>query len=338
MKLANPVKLMSNIVSNKIERVLLLQIPLWIVLLISLTACQRCSDELDPVIRYDPPKAYIDHLPPALFPELTEMDLRQTWGKEFYIGQVFAREYDFYRAITAFKRALILIPDEKIERRLQIEYEVVLCYYLANKYAEAIEAFESGRLFQITHEFPAFHEVSLILFDCYEKTQQPEKACAILNLINQVNPEEAQTLELGTALSHADFKAIQQLSFGLPSESAVQDFVCDFKKNSKSMQRAQFLNAVLPGAGYLYIGQSKSALTSFLLNGLFIAAAYQFFHRGDIAAGIITTSFELGWYLGGINGVGIEARQYNRYLYQTKAEQLMIKEGLFPVLLFQAAF
>lgn len=305
---------------------------------LGLASCQHAKNELDPVVRYDPPKAYVEHLPAVPFPELTELDMRQAWGKEFYIGLCFAREYDFYRAITAFKRALILIPDEKIDRRLQVEYEIVLCYYLGNKYLEAVEAFEDGRLFQITQDFPAFHEISLILYDCYEKTCQPEKACSILNLINQSDPQEAQTVELGTALSHADFNAINLLSCGLPSQEPIECFLTNFQRHSKSVREAQLLNAILPGAGYLYVGQKRSALTSFLLNGLFIAAAYQFFHRGDIAAGIITTSFELGWYFGGINGAGIEARQYNHYLYQTKVEKLMIKEGLFPVLLFQAAF
>lgn len=303
-----------------------------------LTSCQPVVDELDPIVRYSPPKKYIEHLPKAAFPELSDLDLRQAWGKELLIGLSFAREHDFYRAITALKRALVLLPETLVQRELQINYEMMLCYYLANKYTEAIETFEDSRLFQAAQDFPAFQELTVMLYDCYEKTNQPDKACSVLNLIHQEDSAEAQTLELSTALSHADFAAISLLSCGLPAEASVNLFLADYQQQAKSVRTARALNAFLPGAGYLYVGQKKSALTSFLLNSLFIAAAYQFFDRGNIAAGIITTSFELGWYIGGINGAGIEASQYNHYLYQTEAEKMMTKEGLFPILRFEAAF
>lgn len=303
----------------------------------SLIGCQPINTQLDPIVQYSPPKNYIQHLP-SPFPDFTEDELRQSWGKELLIGQTFAREIDLYRAITSFKRALILLLDSKFERRLQIEYEIVLCYYFGQKYVEAIEAFEDSRLFQVTAEFPAFNELVLVLYECYEKLGQPEKACAILETLQQCNPQKAQTVQLSTALAHADFERIAVYSKGLQSQQAVDQFLTDFRLCSKSVKKAQLLNAALPGAGYWYVGQKKSALTSFLINTLFIAAAYQFFDHGNIAAGLITTSFEMGWYFGGINGAGIEANQYNHYLYQTGVERMMVNEGLFPVLLFQASF
>jgi len=326
----------SQIIKNQTKEALLKSVFLGLILFLS--SCQPFVDQLDPNVSYSPPKKYIEYLPKASFAELAELDLRQAWGKELLIGTSFAREHDFYRAITALKRALVLLPETLIQRELQIHYEIMLCYYLANKYTEAIETFEDSRLFQADEDFPAFQELKLMLYDCYEKTNQPEKACSVLNLIHQVNPEEARTLELSTALSHADFAAISILSCGLPVQEPVNLFLADYQLRSKSVRTARALNAFLPGAGYLYVGQKKSALTSFLLNSLFIAAAYQFFDHGNIAAGIITTSFELGWYIGGINGAGIEASQFNHYLYQTEAQKLMVKEGLFPVLRFEAAF
>ncbi|MBS4168173.1 hypothetical protein PARA125_000805 [Parachlamydia sp. AcF125] len=301
------------------------------------SGCQPVNSQLDPMVLYSPPKNYIQHLP-SPFAEVTEEELRQPWGKELLIGQSFAREIDLYRAITSFKRALILLPASKLDRCLQIEYEIVLCYYFGQKYAEAIEAFEDSRLFQATADFPAFNELVLVLYESYEKLGQVEKARSILDLLQQSDAQKAQMIQLSTALAHADFAGIATYSQGLQSQKSVDHFLRDFQLGAKSVRKAQLLNAALPGAGYWYVGQKKSALTSFLINALFIAAAYQFFDHGHIAAGLITTSFEMGWYFGGINGAGLEAKQYNHYLYQTGVEKMMVNEGLFPVLLFQASF
>ena len=106
----------------------------------------------------------------------------------------------------------------------------------------------------------------------------------------------------------------------------------------KSVAKAQTFNALLPGAGYLYLGQKKSALTAFLLNGLFIAAAYEFFHHRHVAAGIITTSFEAGWYFGGIYGAGEEAKYFNEKAYERNASRTLHEYNLFPVLMMLYAF
>ena len=74
------------------------------------------------------------------------------------------------------------------------------------------------------------------------------------------------------------------------------------------------------------------------MNALFITAAYQFFHKGYTAAGIITTSFETGWYFGGIYGASCAAQEYNRYLYDEMGEKLMVQERLFPVLMLHYTF
>lgn len=75
-----------------------------------------------------------------------------------------------------------------------------------------------------------------------------------------------------------------------------------YEKHAKSIKTAQCLNAVLPGAGYWYIGQKQTAVTALLVNSLFIGAASYFFVDGNIPAGVITLSLESGWYFGGIYG------------------------------------
>ena len=73
-------------------------------------------------------------------------------------------------------------------------------------------------------------------------------------------------------------------------------------------------------------------------NGLFIAAAVHCFQHNHLAAGIIFTSFEAGWYFGGIYGAGEEAKTYNERLYEKKITPLMNQKGLFPVFMLQYGF
>ena len=151
-------------------------------------------------------------------------------------------------------------------------------------------------------------------------------------------PETAETLRLSRAIREGDLCQIQGFAEGFPGPSYLSRLLDQYYTGKKSVATAQLLNAFLPGAGYFYIGQKKSALTALFLNGLFIAAACQFFIHDHIAAGIITTGFETGWYFGGIYGAGQEAKYYNERLYEKSATSMLNEHKLFPVLMLEHAF
>ena len=111
------------------------------------TACQTQCCKIEPEICYIPRAQLIQDLP-SPFEKLTRTEIRQEWGKELYVGLTFAHEMDLYRAITAFKRALIFLPSDNPSRRLQIEYSIFLCYYLGQKYQDALDTFEQGQTLQ----------------------------------------------------------------------------------------------------------------------------------------------------------------------------------------------
>lgn len=260
----------------------------------------------------------------------------QEWGKEYFLGRLFAKDMDFYRALTCFKRALFLIPRTH-ERRLEIEYEIFFAYYAANKYQDAVEAFENSRLLNATESFPLI-DLLIALYDSYIKVDLPERAGRILMLLETMEANVANNLKLETSVIDADFPGIINAAANSPSNEAIAEFLTVYYTEAKSVSKAKILNAVLPGAGYYYVGQKKSALTSFLINSLFIAAAYQLYDRGYIAGGVIVTSLELGWYFGGINGAGLEAKQYNEILYSRLAKNTLERERLFPILMIQKGF
>jgi len=305
--------------------------------LVLLSGCHPRSYLLEPKISYTPQKRQFETLPSA-FEDLSSEELDREWGKEMTIAIAFARELDLYRAITGFKRALILMPPDQAERRQQTEFYIVQCYYLGRKYKDTLESFEYSQLPSVSTSFPAFRELLIILYDSYEKTHQPEKARAVMSLMEKGNGETALILKLFSAIDEGNLKCVTSLAFNHPQCKDFATFANNYCYCSKSVWRAQALNALLPGAGYYYVGQKRSALTSFVLNTAFIAAAYHFFDHGNWGAGLVATSLEFGWYFGGINGAGLAAKEYNEYIYQEYGKELMLQKELFPVLMLQTSF
>lgn len=303
-------------------------------MLLALSGCQRKPEEIEPKINYLVQDRYLKELP-SPFPLLTEDEKKTAWGQEYLIGLGFAHQLDLYQAITAFRRSLILIPASETERRLELQYEVLLCYYLGKKYYDVMDTFETSDLKSATPTFPACHDLLIILYDASLQLKDPEKTEKFFNLIALYYPEEVEKLSLSKALSIGDFPALQQYA---PTHPEVKDFLAIYEKGKKSAGTAKGLNAVLPGAGYFYLGQPQTGVTALVLNGLFIAATVHFFQKREIAAGIIFAGFEAGWYFGGIYGAGEEAKYYNERLYEKNATPFMNQYGYFPVFSLQYAF
>lgn len=310
-------------------------IPLWLAIL---TGCQANSLCLEPSITYTQPPCFIKSLP-SPFPELIREEYLRDWGKELIIANAFANELDFYRAITGYKRALILIPDKLEARRTQIEYHIMQCYYIAGKYQEVLDTFEGSTLLCfLPNEFPAYNDLLTMLYDSYQQTGQYEKSCHILGIIETKDVVKAGRLELGDDIVEGNLCGLKNYIAHENHAEPFCEFLNTYSTCALSVRKAQVLNALFPGAGYLYVGQKQTALTSFCINTLFIAAAYYFFDHGNIAAGIIITSLEMGWYIGGINGAGLAAKEYNQRIYDVMGKEIMLKEKLFPILSLQYGF
>ncbi|MBU1319434.1 MAG: hypothetical protein KKH67_09605, partial [candidate division Zixibacteria bacterium] len=69
--------------------------------------------------------------------------------------------------------------------------------------------------------------------------------------------------------------------------------------------------AAIPGLGYLYDGYPKTALSSFIVNGLFFWGTYQAFDNRDYGLGALMGIFSFGWYTGNIYGSVISASRRN---------------------------
>lgn len=310
--------------------------PLIFLIVALMASCYRVEDRIDPRICHQMQDQHFQCLDSA-FPHLSSEERNTDWGKEYLIGRAFAAELDLYRAVSTFKRAAILSGNDK-ERRLEIQYDILLCYFLAKRYDEVIESFEKSNLAHVDKSFFAYHDLLLILYESYREMEDGEKLAKVMELMEKSFPAANEELKVSKAIREGNLAMVEEFACGFQNTSYLDHLMDCYSANKKSVAKAQLLNALVPGAGYLYIGQRKSALTAFLLNGLFIAAATQFFLHKHFAAGLITTGFEAGWYFGGIYGAGEEAKYYNERLYERAASSVLNEHKLFPILMLDHAF
>lgn len=302
-----------------------------------LCSCDPNSRNLEPTIQYAPTSHLIEQKDTSFSPLKFE-ELKQGWGKELLIANRFAREFDLYRAITAYKRAQFLSPQDNRDRRLQMDYGIVLSYYLGGKFLEAIEHFEASALFHTDYTFSAYDDLLIVLYDSYQKSAQPQKAAIVYSRLEIRNPQKAANIKFSEAIISGNLEEIREKSTYFSGKKEIDSFLKTYEEKALSVRTAQILNGVLPGAGYYYVGQKTTALTSFTINALFSGAAWRFFLQGNIAAGVIIASLEIGWYIGGINGAGLAAKEYNERLYEVLAKDILIQKKLFPVLMLQSAY
>lgn len=305
---------------------------LFLLLLFAMCSCCESRCKIEPCLSYVPNTCQLEQMPSA-FPPLAKDEAKKEWGKELYLGNRFALELDLYRAITAYKRALFLLNPSDSYRKNQIEYSIIQCYYFGEKYREVLSAYETGSLVAVDSTFSAFRDLMIILSDSYLKTDQKERSCYFQTRLMEIDPESACKFQLSQELQKGDIEAL------LNRKSPELDpFLIPYASQAKSAAKAKTLQAIIPGSGYLYVGQTRAALTSFAINALFIGAAYCFFDNGNVPAGLITASIEAGWYFGGINGAGLAAKEYNERVYEVHAKTYMTNNRLFPVLMLQKAF
>lgn len=315
----------------------LLAVSRLLLLLLLLGSCQKNSYELEPILSFSPSKRLIECLPSA-FPPLSSVETDQQWAKELRIGNHFAKELDLYRAVTAYKRARILAAGCSKERLLQLDYCILFAYYLGGKFQEVVETFEASDLVSADPSFPAFGDLLVVLYDAYSQDGRCERAEAVLELIDKYSSETKADLQVYQSVVDGNVARARLYASQHPKGEKIFSYLDSYCCSAKSVKRAQLLNACIPGAGYYYVGQKQTALTSFLLNTLFTAAALYFFEEGNIPMGVILTSLETGWYFGGINGAGLAAKEYNERFFEKESKELLQSCKLFPALLFEYSF
>lgn len=244
---------------------------------------------------------------------------------------------DYYRAITEYERVLFYYPDNAAASSAR--YQIALAYQKGEKWAPALERFRAladrpageplaaQALYQLgeTYYLKKDYPLALDVFDEFLRRypEDPETDAARIRrggCYLQLRNWEMAAMEF----EHLpEGSPARQVSFQLRGEAGNPPEI-----KSKSPVLAASLSAVLPGAGQLYVERPTDALTSFLLNGLFIWGAVESFDHGNYATGGLLTAIESTWYVGNIYNAANSAHKYNRYQEQEFIERLQGEFGI----------
>jgi tetratricopeptide (TPR) repeat protein len=269
---------------------------------------------------------------PAQYYELREREIRNFSAELFAAGE-------YYRAITEARRYLSLFPQG--QRSEAMAKSIGDAYLMSHEWAEAVAAYDDFFM-----RFPASPLAGTAMF------------CKAIALLKQGGTAEAERL-FQLILSSADREKkgeaarweilllIRQNRFE-EAEKLLKDrmFRPEIEKEAihieellrakkgalyKSPETAGALSALLPGSGQFYNERYRDGVYSFLLNTLFILAAYKAYESDNYGLGAILTIFEIGWYTGGIYGAVGGAHKYNRNIdedhFQAGIHRLNLRES-----------
>lgn len=246
---------------------------------------------------------------------LREQEIRQFSADLFAAGE-------YYRAITEARRYLSLFP--KGARSEAMALSIGDAYLMSHEWTEATAAYD-----EFLARFPSSPLAGTAMF---------HKAIALLKLGNTAEAERLFGLQRsgagqdkkGEAARWEILLLIRQNRFDeaekrlrdrmlrpeIEADAGRIERLIEEKKGVryKSPETAGALSALLPGSGQFYTGRYRDGVYSFLLNSLFIFAAYKAYESDNHGLGAILTLIEIGWYTGGIYGALGGAHKHNRQL------------------------
>jgi hypothetical protein len=230
------------------------------------------------------------------------------------------QEEDFHNALGEYQRFRFLFPNDP--RTLQAEFQIGRCYRQDGQPENAVSQFL--RLYRRKSEEPIAPEALLEVVAIREEQNMYPEAIIWLQHFIENYPEDPEIdalyyrlawLQIDSSIYEQAVATLVRIrpQSGCYERARSLSQALEGRENipRKSPSLAGGLSAVLPGAGHLYVGRPAEAVSSFLLNALFIGAAVAAFKHDSPVLGGILIFFELGWYQGGIRSAATAAREEN---------------------------
>jgi putative membrane protein insertion efficiency factor len=192
----------------------------------------------------------------------------------------------------------------------KLSYCEAYCYLLKNDLAKATRLCREN----LNNQWDK--NLAEILADCHVRAKQFENAGQIYSaLIDSSKQHDHLSYSRKFILTNtADGN--YETAVDILDKNFIE--VNEIKKQINRVESAHFINpvnarmlAIIPGLGYLYSKQPKTALTAFLFNGMTIFATYDLLKRGQYGMGVLMTAMSMSFYIGNIYGSGRSAKKYN---------------------------
>lgn len=246
-----------------------------------------------------------------------------TGDVQLRIADAFMKEGEYYRAVTEYKRFLILFPDSA--RADYASFAIGLAHFRGEEFGTAARSFSSFRQQypESGHAVEAgyLEGVSLWKLKNYSRAQAALEALADAHPASDYAPRALLVIGLAALDEDRPEQARQALKRvldrypdhpgreGVREAAALIDRYQDLPEKSPVL--AGILSAVLPGSGYIYAEHYGDGITAFLINGLFIAGTAVAIHQENYAVAGIVGGVGVPFYLGNIYGSANAARKWN---------------------------
>lgn len=239
------------------------------------------------------------------------------------IADAFMAEGEYYRAVTEYKKFIILFPGSK--KVDYAEFRIGMAYFRGDEYEPAARVFASveERYAGSSYAPEAAYNEGL----SYVLLNQPDRAEAAFDKALAAYPasESARKSLLGKSLIEFDrndiFGCRRQLEHFLvdyPHDDRagkVEDAITLLDRNRELTQKspvtAGILSALVPGSGQIYAGHYGDGITALFLNGLFIAGTVVAANQENYAVAGVVGVIGLPFYIGNIYGAANAATKYN---------------------------
>jgi tetratricopeptide (TPR) repeat protein len=246
-----------------------------------------------------------------------------TGDVQMRLGDAFLAEGEYFRAVTEYKRYLILFPyGRQADAAL---FKAGMASYRGMEYEAAAETFAAVRA-----RFPASpYAAESAYYEgvCYARLNRFDKSAPAFETAATFNPpsDSAPRARLGRALVEFDRGDLTGTRQSL--DRFLTDFPGDPRTENvraalsllpqedglprKSPVVAGILSTLVPGSGHMYAGHYGDGATAFFLNGLFIAGTVVAIQQENYAVAGVVGVIGLPFYIGNIYGAANAATKWN---------------------------
>ncbi len=257
-----------------------------------------------------------------------------TEAVQLRVAEVFLEEREFYRAVTEFKRFLILFPES--EKEDYVRLQMGLAYHRGGDYDGAAQQFH-----RLAERFPSSTLISQARYLeglAVWKGNQREQAQDLFEALAEADPATpygpralaaAALVRLERDDPQGARKALQRFLTRYPDQvwapqvQGAFDLLAGYEElPQKSEVLAGILSGILPGAGYAYAGDYATGFMSLLVNGAFIAGTWTAFAQGLDALGVLAGGIGAPFYIGNIYGSALAARKWNQQTLRQAREPI----------------
>jgi tetratricopeptide (TPR) repeat protein len=251
------------------------------------------------------------------------------------LGDGFMAEGEYYRAITEYKKFLMLFPDSP--QAPKALFQIGMAYYQGEEYLDAAHAFARVRQSYSADFFvrAAFQEgVS------YAKLGRHHEAIAAFERAKayDITHPNAANAQLGQALAtfdlgNADGCRRELLQFldrhtGDPRTAGVKEALGELDRYQERPRKSRLLagtmSAIIPGSGQMYAERYRDGLMALTVNSLFIAGTVVALNDENYPLAAIAGGVGLPFYFGNIYGATNAASKYNLGLTKTTRNSLLL--------------